>query len=65
MDFMISSSHGWVEAYANGRVGLGAFLSLINEGYIFIRGLTCIRWGMVSGQTDRYMSGFVEWVDGY
>ena len=35
-------------------------MSLINEGYIFIRGSTCIRLGMVSGQTDRYMGGFVK-----
>ena len=29
---------------------MGSFLSLINEGYIFIRGSTCIRLGMVSGK---------------
>ena len=40
--------HDWV---------YGSFLSLINEGYIFIRGSTCIRLGMVFGQTDRYMGG--------
>ncbi len=35
-------------------------MSLINEEYIFIRGSTYIRLGMVSGQTDGYMGAFVN-----
>ena len=35
----------------------GVFLSLINEGYRFTRGSTCICWCMVFGQTGG------EWVD--
>ena len=37
-----------------------AFLSLRNEGYIFIRDSTCIRACMLSGQTDRYMGGLCD-----
>ena len=48
-----------------GGLGLGSFLSLINEGYIFIRGSTCIR-SMYGLRTDgRGMGGLVEWVDGW
>ena len=45
----------------------GVFLSLINEGYRFTRGSTCICWCMVSGQTGWYgwMGGLEEWVDGW
>ena len=40
---------------------------MCNEGYIFIRGSTCITWDMVFGQTGWYgwMGGLEEWVDGW
>jgi hypothetical protein len=46
---------------------LGAFLSLINEGYIFIRGSTWISWDKVSGQTREglWMSSDVLLMGGF
>ena len=46
---------------------LGVFLSLINEGYIFIRGSTWISWDKVSGQTREglWMSSDVLLMGGF
>ena len=46
---------------------LGVFLSLINEGYIFIRGSTWLSWDKVSGQTREglWMSSDVLLMGGF